>query len=486
MELTNEDVDIIEQWWIEKSRKNFFAFRRYMRNDKLLYNWFISELCSKLQQFYTQLINGQRPILVISTPPQHGKSWEIVDFIAWLSGKHPEFRTIYASFSDRLGTRANLTLKRFMDGEKFQKIFPDSRIPIKGSREAVRTNELVEFLDGDGMATDGYFRNTTVGGPVTGESLDLGVIDDPLKGREQANSQTYRDKIWEWFTDDFGTRFDDLAGLLIIMTRWHVDDLVGRLLIENPNVIVLNYPALALDDEEHRKKDEPLFPELKSKEFLLGKKALMTPANWSALYQGKPVVVGGDMIKDKWWRWWTRLPKLKFKFITVDTAQKVKVKNDFTDFQCWGYGVDDNIYLLDHLHEKFEAPALRREAYAFYTKHNTQRVNLDDPVLRAMYIEDKSSGTGLIQELRLKGVKVKAVPRLVDKILRCEDASPEIEAGRVYLNEQIKDVGIITQEAREFPNGEFDDGFDNLMTAIEVAFINKEASNSLQAAMEAD
>ncbi|MCK4788804.1 MAG: phage terminase large subunit, partial [Desulfobacteraceae bacterium] len=363
---------------------------------------------------------------------------------------------------------------------------PESRIPEKGSREAVRTNELIEFLDDKKQPTDGFFRNTTIGGPVTGESLDIGVIDDPFKGRAEANSPTIRDKVWDWFTDDFGTRFDDKAGLLIIMTRWHVDDLVGRLVKERPETVVLNYPALATKDEEHRKIGTPLFPELKSKEFLLGKKSIMTEANWSALYQGMPVVVGGDMVKDSWWRWWTRLPKLAYKFIVIDTAQKVKIKNDFTDFQCWGMGVDDNIYLLDHIHEKFEAPALRREAYAFYNKHNTKRVNVDDPVLRAMYIEDKSSGTGLIQELRLKGVKVVAVQRNTDKVFRCEDASPEIEAGRVYLNEDVKNVSVITQEGREFPNGEFDDAFDNTMNAIEVAYLTREASNSLQAAMEAD
>lgn len=485
-ELTSADIDALEQWWVEKSRKNFFAYRRFMRNDKLKYNWFIEDLCKELQKFYIKLINGQRPILVISTPPQHGKSWAIVDFISWLSGKRPDLRTIYGSYSERLGTRANLTMKRFMDSDKYKNIFPDSRIPEKGSRDAIRTNELIEFLDGKNTTTDGYFRNTTIGGPVTGETLDLGVIDDPFKGRAEANSPTIRDKVWDWFTDDFGTRFDDKAGMLIIMTRWHVDDLVGRLVKEKPETVVLNYSALATHDEAYRDEDEPLFPELKSKEFLLGKKSLMTDANFSSLYQGKPVVVGGDMIKDSWWGWWTRLPQLQYKFIVVDTAQKIKKKNDYTDLACWGMGVDGNIYLLDHLHAKFEAPALRREAFAFYTKHNTKRVNLNEPILRAMYIEDKSSGTGLIQELRLKGVKVVAVQRNTDKIFRCEDASPEIEAGRVKLNEQVSDVGVITKEAREFPNGEFDDAFDNVMSAIEVAFINKEASNSLQAAMEAD
>lgn len=481
LNLTVNDIDALETWWQKKSRMNFLAFRQFLRYGNFQHNWFIADLCKHLQSFYLELIQGMRPTLVIQTPPQHGKSWTITDFIAWVSGKQPNMRTIYASFSDKLGTRANLSLQRFMDTPKYKGIFEDCVIPKTGSRTHIRTNDMIEFID-----NDGFFRNTTVGGPVTGESLDLGVIDDPIKGREQANSSTYREKIWEWFTDDFSTRFSESAGLLIIMTRWHVDDLVGRLLKDKPDCKVLNYPAIATHDELHRKKGEPLFPDLKSHEFLMGKKQLLSGSNFTSLYQGMPVVKGGDKFKDKYWKWWTRLPQLKYKFIVGDTAQKVKTHNDYTCFQCWGMGMDNNIYLLDMIHGKFEAPELRREAVIFYHKHNIKRKSIDDPVLRGMYIEDKSSGTGLIQELKRKRVKVFAVQRHIDKILRSEDAIPEIESGKVYLNENVSGVGVITSEARAFPNGEFDDAIDTVMTGVEVAFLNKAAVSSLLAAMEAD
>jgi predicted phage terminase large subunit-like protein len=148
--------------------------------------------------------------------------------------------------------------------------------------------------------------------------------------------------------------------------------------------------------------------------------------------------------------------------------------------------VDGKIYLLDKVREKFEAPELRREAEMFYNKHNTPRINVTDPVLRAMYIEDKSSGTGLIQELRRKHLKIKEVPRVVDKYLRGEDAAPYVELGNVVLNTSIPGVGNLTKEAREFPNGDFDDDIDTCMTAIEVTYINKDKSSMLKAAMEAD
>ncbi|MEN2036143.1 terminase family protein, partial [Staphylococcus capitis] len=132
----------------------------------------------------------------------------------------------------------------------------------------------------------GYFRNTTVRGSITGESLDLGVIDDPIKGRTEANSSTIRDAAWDWFTDDFFTRFSEDAGLLIILTRWHIDDPVGRLMDKmGKGLRVLKYKAIAEEDEQHRKAGEPLFPEHKSLEFLMERKAAMSEGNWLALYQ---------------------------------------------------------------------------------------------------------------------------------------------------------------------------------------------------------
>ena len=489
MPLTLEDIDLMEEWWIQKSRVNFLAYRQFMRNDRFVSGWFMVDLCKHLQQFYLDLKAGLRPILLVQSPPQHGKSWTVSDFISWISGKWPEIRSIYATYSDTLGVRCNLSQQRQIDSEKYNKIFPGTRLSSKKG-EATRNTNHLEFLDENGNTTSGQFRNTTTGGPITGESLDIGVIDDAVKGREQANSITWSQKIWEWFTDDFMTRFSEHAGLLIIMTRWSTHDIIARLLkIKDKfksEVKVLNYQAIATKDEEHRKEGDPLFPELKSLEFLNTEKAIRHSNSWESLYQGNPTVTGGNLFKDDWWEWYTKLPPIKYKFITADTAQKVKTQNDWTIFQCWGYSIDGKICLLDKFREKLEAPELRREAEIFYRKHNTPRLNVDDPVLRGMYIEDKSSGIGLLQELKRKGLKVVEVPRHTDKYFRAEDAVPYIESGRVVLNTEIPGIGNLTKEAREFPAGEFDDDIDTCMTAIEVAFINKEQSNMLRAAMEAD
>jgi predicted phage terminase large subunit-like protein len=474
MSLTVADADVLEEWWIQKSRVNFLAYRRFMRVNDFLFNWFITDLAKHLQQFYVDYVAGKRPVLLIQSPPQMGKSWTISDFISWVHGQDSNVKSIFATYSEKLGTRCNLSQQRFMDSIKYKKIFPNTRLPNKKIK-AVRTTTQLEFVNSKGKCTGGQFRNTTVAGPVTGESLDIGIIDDAVKGREQANSSLWSQKVWDWFTDDYLTRFSDQAGLIVIMTRWTTHDIIGRLLKLKNNfsdcVTKVNYKAIATTDEEHRKTGEPLFPELKSLKFIKSRKVAMTDQNFESIYQGNPVLNSGNKFKDEWWRWWEVLPPLSFKFIVADTAQKTKKQNDWTVFQCWGYGTDDNIYLLDKLRERLEAPDLRREAAAFYNKHDNKRIDGSDAILRGIYIEDKSSGVGLIQELEREQMRVFQVPRHSDKIFRSEDVSPYVKSGRVYLNTDVVDVGNLTKESREFPNGEFDDDMDTMMSAVEVALI---------------
>ena len=484
------DIDILDSLAVFEARESFYAYRRYINGSSFKIGWWVKEVCDNLQKFYTDLAAGKKPILIIQAPPQHGKSVSIIDFLSWLAGKNADIKTIFASYSDRLGIRANLKLQRTFDSEKYKRIFPDTKINQRNSvtlsGQYLRNREVLEYVD-----KEGGFRNTTVRGSVTGESLDLGVIDDPIKGREEANSIAIREKTWNWFTDDFYSRFSENAGLLIILTRWHLDDPVGRLIKKGKEIglkaiKLLSYEAISSKKERNRVAGRALFPKLKSLSFLKSRKKILHPASWASLYQQDPVILGGNLFKDEWWDWWDVLPEIEFYFIIMDTAQKTKDWNDYTDMQAWAYGVNGNIYLIDHIHERFEAPTLETESELFYRKHDVSRKKAGDPILRAMYIEDKSSGSSLIQNLKTKKLKVEGVPRNVDKVSRAFDTAPYIKAGRVFLNKKISKVGIITDEGRSFPNGKFDDAIDNTMSAIEVAFISGVVKNSLLAAMEAD
>lgn len=290
-----EVLDYFERLAADDARHDFLAYRRFMR-PKMKVGWFIAEVAVELQKFFNDWRAGKAPILLLFTPPQHGKSWSIIDFISWLQGHYPDSRAIFASFSDRLGVRANLSLQRWYMSRRYQLVFPELNIAGQSAKADqpstyLRNTNILEYV-----GYDGSFRNTTVNGPINGEGLDLGVVDDPIKSRAEANSKLNRDKTWEWLTDDFLGRFSEEAGLIMLVTRWHVDDPAGRMIEKfGKRLRVLTYPAIAVKDEEHRRAGEPLFPELKSKEFLLLRKSVMSQSGWESEYQQSPIVVGGGM-----------------------------------------------------------------------------------------------------------------------------------------------------------------------------------------------
>lgn len=291
------------------SREGFFNFRHQM-DATLLQGWWIREVSHQLQKFYMRLMAGERPKLLLEAPPQHGKSRAITDFIGWVGGKAPHLKTMYASYSKDLGVRANTTLQRMIDSEKYQMVFPDTYLSqgnvVTMTTRAARNSYLLEYVN-----QSGSFSNVTVQGQVTGKSLDFGVIDDPIKGRTEAQSPRTRDKTWNWLTDDFFSRFSDKAGFIMTMTRWHLDDPGGRFLKLFPEAVVLRYPVEALPYKDRkiimkeplvtnsandpRKPGALLFPEFKSRAFINERKRMYTAASWQSLYQQSPIISGGSM-----------------------------------------------------------------------------------------------------------------------------------------------------------------------------------------------
>ena len=410
--------------------------------------------------------NGKKPMLIIEAPPQHGKSEAITDVISWIAGRNPHLRTIYASFSERLGVRANLKLQRLYSRKVYQDIFPETKINSKNVITGVnylRNREILEYCE-----KGGYFRNTTVQGSITGESLDLGVIDDPIKGREAANSETTRNKTWEWFTDDFFTRFSEVAGFLMILTRWHIDDPAARLIANNPRVKVLKYKAIAEVDEKHRKTGEALIPDHKSIDFLLERKKIMG-ANFEALYQQNPVIKGGNFFNTDWIKYVKRdiVNEIKFekRFITVDTALKAKEQNDYTVYSAFGV-FEKRLYLLDMFRGKPLSKAREITAKDFYNRNNTYP-------FKGMYIEQKASGVDLFQRMKEDGYMVYEVERNVDKVFRAEQVAPYIETYGLYIVEDLPNITDFLGEYTAFPNAVHDDMIDTLIDGVQIAYIDK-------------
>jgi predicted phage terminase large subunit-like protein len=438
----------------ELARRNFSEFRKAMNPD-IRWGWFTQDISDRLQAFYEAWQAGERPKLILQAPPQHGKSSAVVDFIAWASGKTPETRTIFASFSENLGIRANRQLQRIFDSSRYKAIFPEFEInsqnTVTVSGRMMRNQAMIENSMG------GYFRNTTVAGAITGESLDLGVIDDPIKGRKIARSRGQRDTVWEWLTDDFLSRFSEHAAMLMVLTRWHVDDPAGRLSAFD-GVQVVNYPAIAEADEPNRKEGEALFPEHKSIQFLHGIKEKMPASSWASLYQGRPYIAGGNLFQSSWWQYWDVAPLCRYTIITADTAQKTGTRHDYSVFQHWGIDQGGKIYLLGQIRGKWEAPELLVQARAFFQKTGA----------RAVHIEDKVSGTGLIQQLRREAVPIVAVSRTADKYERANDITPYCQAGIVNLPKNAPWLSGILAELEDFPEGVNDDQVDCFVDAVDI------------------
>lgn len=301
IELPNVDAGrIADERKRRRGTTNFADYRRIIRPD-MKWGWWTQEVSDALQQFYEDFIAGKRPWLAIEAPPQHGKSWSATDFVSYVAGQRPDWKTIFGSYSDDLGVRTNLDLQRIMRGDEFRFLFPDTKIDKHGW---VCNTSLIEYAD-----RAGSFRNTTVNGPINGMGMHLGVIDDPQKGRKETNSKTIRDSVWGWFTNDFMGRFAEDGALLIIMTRWHVDDLLGRLEAKAANKIKrLNYPAISelippdredmrtVADRANRKVGDPLFPELHSAKSLGEVRSVMSMGDFESVYQQHPITVGGGQL----------------------------------------------------------------------------------------------------------------------------------------------------------------------------------------------
>ena len=436
---------------IVKARESFSEYRKLI-NPHLKTGWFRTKIEEALQQWWEEYCDGLKPVLLLSTPPQHGKSILIIDFISWVAGQNPDLRTIFSSYGDRLGVRANLRLQRIFDSSIYQEIFPETIINSskldKVSGQYLRNREILEFVN-----KEGYFRNTTVGGPVTGESLDIGIIDDPVKGREEANSVTMREKTWDWFTDDFGTRFSENAGLILIMTRWNIDDLAGRIIDNDPRAKVLVFKAIADEDEEFRDIGCALFPEHKSLEFLLSKKAVMRLASWMSLYQQSPIIDEGDMFKPD-----------KIRIVEMLPASIKQSVRYWDKAGTEGGGANTAGVLMHKVGAQFIISHVIRGQWGAGRREATikQMAEIDGKKVKIWLEQEPGSGGKESAENTVKnlvGYTAKVDKVTGSKETRAEPFAAYVENGYVSILKAEWNQAFL-DELRLFPNGKFKDQVD--------------------------
>jgi predicted phage terminase large subunit-like protein len=448
----------------ELARRRLHEFRRHVTVNAdgvctLVDGWWQREAAEALERFFEDLLAGRRPKLILQTPPQHGKSHMIRDFVAWCLGRMPDLRVAYASYSDELGVSANIHIQRLLDGERYRGTFPDTRIHTENVvTQAGKPRRNQKFLEIVGHR--GSFRNTTIQGPLTGQPADLGVIDDPVKDRAEAESDVTRAAAWDWFNNVFLTRLSKTSGYVIILTRWHLDDLAGRLLVERGDVRLVTFKAVAEEDEPpHRKEGEALFPELQPLDLLMDKKATMRTEDWGALFQQEPVPRGGVLVKDEWFPRYAERGQDPIRVIqSWDCASKVKDRSDPSACLTAAEFADRiELWWSDVARREFPDLLKRvKDCYGFEHMRGPRAPNV-------VLIEDKDSGQAIIQQLRrdTKLPVIAVMPRN-DKPTRLMEESATLEAMRVHLPKQAPWLARFLAEALTFPSGAHDDQVDTL------------------------
>lgn len=450
----------------ELSRRNLSDFTNYTKPD-FIEGWFNRIIAKELQQFYFDVMAGKQPRLIIQAPPRSGKS-ELFSrrFPAWAFGQNPNLQIIAASYSTDLASRMNRDVQRIIDSEKYQGVFPETTLNGKNiatvSGQPLRNSEIFEIV---GHA--GAYRSAGVGAGITGMGADIGIIDDPVKDAKEANSQTIRDAVWDWYTTTFYTRLSPKSGILLGMTRWHEDDLAGRLLREMANDgdqwRIVSFPAIAEEDEEFRLEGEALHPERYDLERLTKIKKAVGSQAWNALYQQRPSSKGGDIIKGAWFKRYSVLPRMKRIIITADTAQKTKQHNDYSVLLVAGVGHDGGVYALDLIRGKWEAPELEQKVSDVWNKYKSFGVH-------KVYVEDKSSGTSLIQNIQRKQrIPIEGVQVDTDKYTRVLGIQGYIESGYIYLPNDAEWIEDFIKECEAFTatdSHKHDDQVDAMVMAI--------------------
>lgn len=405
--------------------------------------------CKKLEQ----LEQGEIDRLIVTMPPRHGKSMTISEsFPSWFIGKNPSRRVIQVSYGDSLA-------KKF--GRR-------NRDKIKEYGKAVFNVDLAEdsrsITDWNIKDQRGGMISVGIGGGITGEGADLLIIDDPIKNRLEANSETYRERIWDEYRNTLMTRLHPGGRVIVIVTRWHEDDLVGRIMdLEPGRWELINLPCICEDKDDalEREIGETLWPESGFDEtWAESKKIEVGSQVWASLYQQRPSPQEGSMINRAWWKFYDRINMKKYKYLiqSWDCTFKEGDDNDYVVGQVWGVnGVDK--YLIDQTRVKMGIVKTMDAIKQMYDKY---------PTTRAIYIEDKANGPAVVEMMSKKIPGLIAVEPHGGKVVRAQAVSPTIEAGNVCLpNPSIAPwINDFIEECAAFPNGKHDDQVDAMTQAL--------------------
>lgn len=414
--------------------------------------WYLRALAWRLQQCMT----GEIRRLIITMPPRYLKSiCASVAFPAYVLGHDPTKRIVCASYSGELSAKLARDSRAVMSSAWYARLFPNTRLSSEKNAES------------DFMTTErGYRLSTSVGGTLTGRGGNLIIIDDAMKP-DDAQSEVRRAGVNAWFDNTLYSRLDNKKTdvMIVIMQRLHLEDLVGHICGKDEGWTHLDLPAVAEIDEDipigprtfyRRTTGEPLDANREPLTILDGVKRSMGSFNFSAQYQQRPVPPDGELIKWEWLKPYDAVPTGPHRVIqSWDTASKCGELNDYSVCTTWAIQ-NHNYYVLDVFRRKLQYPELRRAVIDQQKRWNA----------RAILIEDKSSGTALVQDFRSTGLGQAGYPIAIepegDKITRAATQSVAIEAGRVFIPRRADWLNDLRMEIIQFPHGRHDDQVDSI------------------------
>jgi len=418
---------------------------------RLAMNWHLRVIAAKL----TAVREGKIRRLIINLPPRHLKSLlASIAFPAWCLGHDPSAQFLSVSYAQDLADKLARDCRAIMMSPWYRQIFPTRLAP---HRHAVQ-----EFI----TTRQGYRLATSTGGVLTGRGADIILIDDPLKP-EEALSEAQRQAANEWYDHTLYSRLNDkrYGAIVMVMQRLHEDDLVGHVLGQEQWEVV-RFPAIAETDEEHqietiwearcftRRQGEPLHPDREPLDTLDRIRRTIGEYNFAGQYQQSPAPLGGGLVKAEWFKRYreNERPERFDRIVqSWDTANKATELSDFSVCTTWGVKGKD-LFLLAVFRRRLEYPALKRAVREQLSLFGANEV----------LIEDKASGTQLIQELIADGCHgVTRYQPTTDKIMRLNSQTGVIENGFVHIPETAPWLAEYLHEMTVFPKGKHDDQVDS-------------------------
>jgi predicted phage terminase large subunit-like protein len=420
--------------------------------------WVHKDICTRLEKFSDDVAAKKSPRLMLFMPPRHGKS-ELVsrNFPAWHMGRHPEHEVITTSYSSSLALKFSRSVRTLLREPGYAELFPNCALdPDTQAAEAWMTTK------GGGLMAAG------VSGPLTGNGMHIGIIDDPVKNREEAESSTIREGIKEWYTSTFYTRLAPGGGILVVMTRWHHDDLAGWLLEEakhgGDEWEVVVYPAEAEVDEVYRKKGEALHESRYPVETLQKIKAAIGPRDYTALYLQRPTAEEGAFFKREWINYYDPFELPDMSELTIYSAWDLAIGKDAGNDETVGItvGIDRNqhIWVLDIAHGRWDAHEICVQILDSWRRWKPIRVGIErghifmtmGPLLERLIAERKDWEFPFDQD----GLR----PGRADKQARAAPIQGRMRQGYVHVPRHASWLSHFIQQLLEFPNAVHDDYVD--------------------------